>query len=503
MIARLALRSLAHRKRRSLFLLIGYGLGVGVMIVLLAIGEALLSQARDEKLVGGGVITVLPEGLDVEVMKTGGVGGLFFSIDRARFVYRQLLASPRLARDVAVVAPQIEGKLLYLRAGSREISVRATGEIPSRSSALGSVPTLAAGDWQDDDGDRRWTTPTPYELYSEIDHFHFPPAGLENPGSWGEWHYFNVLSSDRRWWTFISFIVGGDVRGGEWGGEVGVTVREQNARTRRFGARVEAADVEFSTESANVAIGDSRVTLEPDGHYLVRARVPEQGGRATATVELRVTPAPRAYFPGAELAECRSDAERCSFVSGYVVPALRGEASGRICVGDSCEPFDSAPAYHDHNWGVWRGVTWEWGATRAGQYTVLYGRVHEPDGAGVRPPLFVYLVDSLGFRAIFRPQQILYTDSREIEVGGRPIRVPGAALLADARGTDTLRLELTVEDAIGTDMRTTWLERGDPGSRRDLRTPYFIQMKGTARLSGRIGGTPLAGEGIGFFETYR
>ena len=61
------------------------------MIVLLSVGEALLTQAKDEKLVGGGAITVLPQGLDVEVMKTGGVGGLFFSIDHGRFVYNQLI----------------------------------------------------------------------------------------------------------------------------------------------------------------------------------------------------------------------------------------------------------------------------------------------------------------------------------------------------------------------------------------------------------------------------
>ncbi len=103
MIARLAVRNLAYRPWRSALLLVGYALGVGVMIVLLAIGEALLTQARDEKLVGGGAITVLPEGLDVEVMKTGGVGGLFFSIDHARFVQLQLLASPRLAADVRAV----------------------------------------------------------------------------------------------------------------------------------------------------------------------------------------------------------------------------------------------------------------------------------------------------------------------------------------------------------------------------------------------------------------
>src|SRR5947208_11125128 len=113
MTALLALRNLVLKPWRSAFLLLGFSLGVSVMIVLLSVGEALLTQARDEKLVGGGSITVLPQGIDVEVMKTGGVGGLFFSIDHSRFIYRQLLASPRLASTVSTVAPQIDGRMLY------------------------------------------------------------------------------------------------------------------------------------------------------------------------------------------------------------------------------------------------------------------------------------------------------------------------------------------------------------------------------------------------------
>ena len=101
MIELLALRNLVLKPWRSAFLLFGYSLGVSVMIVLLSIGEALLSQARDEKLVGGGDVTVLPEGIDVEVLKTGGLGGMFFSIDHSRFVYQQLLAvaEARVVRD--------------------------------------------------------------------------------------------------------------------------------------------------------------------------------------------------------------------------------------------------------------------------------------------------------------------------------------------------------------------------------------------------------------------
>src|SRR5215207_9009993 len=106
----LGLRNMALRKWRTALLLGGYGLGVATMIVLLSIGEALVLQASDEKLIGGGDVTVLPEGIDVEVMKTGGLGGMFFSIDHSRFIHRQLLGGRRFADRVGAAAPQIAGK---------------------------------------------------------------------------------------------------------------------------------------------------------------------------------------------------------------------------------------------------------------------------------------------------------------------------------------------------------------------------------------------------------
>ena len=499
MIGLLALRHLAHRPLRSAFLLVGYGLGVGVMIVLLAIGEALLLQARDEKLVGGGDVTVLPAGIDLEVMKTGGVGGLFFSIDHARFVYRQLLAAPRLENVVAAAAPQVEGKLLYVRTKGREYAVRAAGEIPSRSAAVGGAPTLAAGVWSDDDGDRRWIAPDANELYAEIDRFHLPPPELADRKSWGEWHYFNVLSPDARRWWFISFIVGGDVTGDEWGGLIAMTRREQGGSTTRFTRRHDASRVTFSLSSPNLTMGESRVELLDGGRYRVVASASGAAG-VEASIDLVVVPVPRAYFPGATLASGE-------FTSGYAVPALRATASGRLCVATTCEIVSEVQAYHDHNWGVWRGVTWEWGAARAGPLTFLYGRVHPPDTVASRPPLFLYVVDSLGVVGVYRPARIEYDDARTIVVNGRRIRVPAGATMADARGGDTVIVELTIDDAIGSDTRLAMDERGDPQGAplggRSSPAPYFIQMKGRARLHGVIAGTRVDVTGVGFFETYR
>jgi hypothetical protein len=105
----------------------------------------------------------------------------------------------------------------------------------------------------------------------------------------------------------------------------------------------------------------------------------------------------------------------------------------------------------------------------------------------------VYLVDSLGFRTLFRPADIHYDDDgRVIVVDGRPVRVPAHAVMTDVRGADTLRLDLDIEAASGTRVRG-----------RALARPYFIQMKGMARLSGRANGGVLDGTGAGFFETYR
>ena len=498
MITLIALRNFLLRPWRSLFLLLGYSLGVAVMIVLLSIGEALLSQARQERLVGGGQVTVLPEGIDVEVLKTGGLGGMFFSIDHARFIYRQLLAAPRLAPWIAAAAPQIDSKLLYLRApNGREIAVEATGEIPSLTRAVGGAPELAAGRWEDDDLDRRWRDPTLAQLRDDIDHFHLPPASARGDTTWGEWHYFNVMSSDHKRWAYVSLIVGGLVPDGPWGGQVLITLHEQGGTSRRFVAAVPAAGVRFSTTRADLTMGASSVHVLPDGRYAVHARAREEGGAATAEVTLTVTPTPGAYFPGAAL----SSGE---VVSGYVVPALRADADGSICIrsagaSSGCEQLHGVQAYHDHNWGVWRGVSWEWGAARAGPFAILYGRVEPPDSVAASQPLFVYVVDSLGFLRVFRPRAVSYEDGPAI----KGVRVPRAAELFDARGDDTLRVSLSIEDATITDTRRPLIERGDYMNARRIARPFFIQMKGLARLEGRIAGKLVRAEGYGFFETYR
>jgi hypothetical protein len=491
-IAILAFRHLLVRKFRSLFLLLGFSLGVGVMIVLLSVGQALLEQSRDTALVGGGEVTVLPQGIDVEAMRTGGVSGMFFGIDRARFLARQALGGPRNRELVRVVSPAIEGKLIYLRRGDRIVAVRAGGDVPSRARMVGSGLALLAGAWDDSAADSAYLVPNRQQLYDELDRFHRP---ARRDSSWGEWHYFNLVTAPDEWW-YITYLVGGEVyqdtlrdgagyrREGRWGGQLLVTRRRSDGTYERFVARAPSTRIQFDTARADLTIGKSFVR-QRDGRYTLHGIA--RGSSGSVLIDVDLHPYPDRYFPPVEL---RDD----EFVSGYVVPGLVAGASGRICVASRCRTLEGVPAYHDHNWGVWRNVTWEWGAARGERLGVLYGGVYGPDRTGdssssIRSPFFLTVVDSLGVKQVLRFGRISSRGTRRA-AGVTRGSAPAEFSLLAARESDTLRLDVRVVDALAT-------ETGTGGFRR-----VFLQMRGRFAVRGKLLGETVADSGMGFFETY-
>jgi hypothetical protein len=481
-ITTLAFRHLLVRKVRSVVLLLGFALGVGVMIVLLSVGQAMLEQSRDVSLVGGGEVTLLPQGIDVEAMRTGGISGMFFGIDRARFLTRQSLGGPRHATLVRSVSPVLEGKLLYVRHGNRVITARAGGEIPSRAKAVGSGLDVISGSWHDSPADSLFIAPTSEQLYHELDRFHRP----DQPDStWAEWHYFNLVISPTEWW-YITYLLGGEVgaRPNRWGGQLLLTHRRPDGKYDRFAIPYPPSAIAFDTARADLRLGRNTVR-QRNGVYHLEART---GGAAGVRFDVSLRPITNRYFPPVEL----RDEE---FVSGYVVPGLMATATGTICVADRCRRFSEAPAYHDHNWGVWRDVTWEWGAARGGSLALLYGGVYGPErsaltgSSSVRSPFFLAVVDSLGVRQVLRFSTIEYLGSRPSE-GSRTFRAPEGFNLLATRQTDSLRLSVRVDHALATEMRSHGFRRG------------FLQMRGRFSVAGTLLGKTVADSGTGFFETY-
>jgi hypothetical protein len=474
MIGLLALRHLLVRPGRAATLLIGYGLGVAVMIVLLSVGEAMLEQSRDVALVGGGDLVAIPEGLDLEGLRTGAVTGLFYGIDRARFVSRQMVAGPRHAATIIAASPVIEEKRLILRTADTTMAVRGGGEIPGAAASLGAGLEILAGSWTDTDADRAWLTPTPQQLYDELDRFHLP-RGRDT--TWGEWHYVNVVVSEREWW-YITLLVGGDLLGERWGGQVLVTRRRPDGGHDRFTANVPRDRVNFDTSRADLTVGDASL-VQRDGRYRLEVR---QGG---VRVALDIVPAPRRYFPPVELADDR-------FRSGYVVPALVATATGELCAQRACATVTDAPAYHDHNWGTWSDVTWEWGLGHGRDNALLYGGVRGPGARGEmagRAPFFLTLVDSLGVRQVYRFAEVVRHGSRAVP-GSPGVKAPDSLAIMALRGSDTVRVGIAILDVTASRSEAAGMTR------------VFLQVRGRWTVNGRVAGNPVSDGGTGFFETW-
>ncbi|HEU0298311.1 MAG TPA: hypothetical protein VFR37_02630, partial [Longimicrobium sp.] len=401
MILRLAVAELRNRPARALFLLGGYALGVAVMVVLLAVGEAMLEQARDRELVGGGDVVVAPAGISAEMLKAGGVSSLFLGIDHARFLQRNLLESPRgrAEHGIRSASPILDGKQVEVYAGGRRIEAIATGEIPSRARAAGASPDLLSGRWMDSDADRRWTSPDAPGLLREIDRFHLPPV---RDSTWAEWHYFNVVLDERRW-IYVTLMVAGEVGvPGRWGGRILLTVRQPDGTHRSLTRDLPGEQVRFDTASPELRFGERAFARVEGDAYRVAA---DAGG---VRVDLRLRPSPRRYFPP-------TDIGGTELVSGYVAPALHARAEGTVCL-PRCEAVRGAQAYHDHNWGVWRDVSWEWGSASDERLSLLYGSVR---GAAAGPEgVFAYLVDGDGVRGVYRPAGIQFTEMQTVAVEG-------------------------------------------------------------------------------------
>ncbi len=487
MIGRLVWASVRQRSGRSALLLGGYALGVGVTIVLLSVGQAMVDQARDRELLGGGDLIVLPDGIDLETLRTGGASSMYFAVEQARLLYREVLAGTRFNDRIAAAAPWIDDALLYLEADTGLVPISAGATFPALAADLGAAPDLLTGDWEDLDADHSWRNPSTAEFYRSIDAMHLPRGPAAQDTTWAEWHYFNVLLPDSGW-LYLTYMVAGDVPDGRWRGRVLATrIAPESDTETVYSVTVGPENVVFAEGDPDLAIGASSVAIEADGSYRLRARVPVEAGAhrsdpAHLTVDLTVSERTRRYLPPVEIGSR-------DFVSGYTVPLLDGRATGSVCEGARCHQLEDARTYHDHNWGTWSRVTWDWGQARAGSYSVLYGGVAQEndDSDATQGGRFLYLADEHGFAGVFTIRDIT---TRWPGSAGRG--TPDAITIHADNGPDSLALSVTVGH---TGVTPIPIAPEGPDA-------LFYQMRGTLELSGRLFGTEVHESGDGFFETW-
>jgi hypothetical protein len=521
MIAMLARRTLGDRPRRTAILLLGLGIAVGVMITLLAIGDAVLVQARDKDLVGGGDLLLLPAGLELEVMKMGGATGIYTMLDNARFLFRRVLSGPRFAAalapvtldgaplPVAAASPALAEKLVYVRRvgsrGTAPLEALAHGFIPSLDIAAGG-PTAAFASqgipWRDSGADRMWMDPPVDSLYNAMDRFHLPPRELPDLDRWGEWLYFNFTDPGSGAFGYLSFIAGGDIEAGS--GRAGPLLHVHRSGEPRLELKAEAPirPEDLSKRGVDLRLAERTTVCFRDGAY--KLHLEWDGARGSVRGDLVVRPFLDLDYPPFLIHE----SER--FISGYAVPALRTHTSGTIRAPGLELVLRDAPGYHDHNWGTWRSVSWEWGTASTDTFALLYGRVRHPEldpgraGAGV----FVLLSQARtpaargGNLGLFRPQQVDYEWRDAGDLPGDPARVPvriafravqespssTAATMGSVAAPDRIEVQILVLDVAAT-----------PQREEDL---VFLQLHGRYDVRARVAGREIGFAAPGFAEVF-
>jgi hypothetical protein len=458
----LAVRSLLARPVRSVVLAGGFGLGVAVMAALLGIGGVILEQARDPELAGGGDVVI------------GGASGKLTS---ARFILSGVLGAGPLAPRVAAASPSMSASL-YLIDAQGATRIRARGSIPSLERAVGLSEAEDNPAWTDSPGDEEWVSPSAASVLRAMDRFHPIPDVPARADSWAEWLYFNGQSKGSRF--YLTFLVGPRTESGRRAAGVRLQL-EQDGRMRSYAASAEVDERTVIESAPDLTIGGNTVRLEGDVYRIGLDLAPQDGrGRAAGEIELHAAAGrsvPHLVIRGAG-----------GWVSGYTVPVLSGAIGGSLTTDQGVVDLAGGTGYHDHNWGFWDGVRWQWGQVQGDGLSFVYGRVHPPADAADpdRIP---------GFLAALGPDgPIGYTTAVTIQETNDPeTSRPQTIVIRGRSDSIDLTLDFRVEQEAVTGMR-----QGMFGAGLD-----FLQLRGTYSVSGRAGGREVAFTAPGAAETFR
>ncbi len=455
MIGRLAVRSLTAHPIRSAVLAAGFGVGVGVMAILLGVAEIVLDQARAPALVGGGDVVVR---LGPQVP--------------ARLLLSGTLQSDALRKRVAVAAPG-HTNALYLIHEGRATRVAARGGIPSLERALGDEETSSVAAWRDLPADVEWTRDTPERLLREVDRFHPVPDALAWASSWAEWLYFNGRSKDARF--YLTFMVGPVQKDGLRSAGVRLQL-DRNGEVENFTA-AQAISQADALEAPELTIAGNTVRLDGLKYVVSLDLAGAKGRRVRGTFTVEASPGK--LVPPIEIAGARG------WRSGYVVPVMSGRLNGQLEVGGETIPFDEGAGYHDHNWGFWQGVSWQWGQAQQGDLSLLYGRVFPPREAADpdRIPGFVGVLGPDG--PLGYATDVTITESNN--ASGQPQTISITARSAV--------LNVTARFDVGSVVTT---QRGTLGAQLE-----FLQMRGTYTVTGKAGDRAINFTAPGSAETFR
>jgi hypothetical protein len=359
------------------------------------------------------------------------------------------------------------------------VPIAVRGGIPSAERALADRETSGIPGWTDTDADRDWLSNDPGRVLRSIDRFHAIPDVPARAASWAEWLYFNGTANGSRF--YLTFMSGREPSPGVR--EAGVRLQlERGGALTAYSAGATAASADLLAQAPDVTFAGNRVRLEGTDYRITLDLPAETGrGRVTGTIVVHGNPdraVPPFVLQGAN-----------GWISGYTVPVMAGRLEGELHVDGTRVDLSGGTAYHDHNWGFWDGVSWQWGQVQNGELSFVYGRVRPP--ADAADPAHVP-----GFLGVLGPNgPLAFSTDATIDETNAPGEERPARIVVRASG-DAFAATLTL------DIGQTTITRGRQG--RGLGgTLDFLQMRAAYTVDARVAGRVIRFTAPGSAETFR
>jgi hypothetical protein len=294
--------------------------------------------------------------------------------------------------------------------------------------------------------------------------------------SWIEWLYFNGQAGSTRF--YLSFLAGPQLSSGKRT----LSVRLQLDRGGKMTSYSEATEVtgEELASAPDINAGPNTVRLV-GADYRIHIDLPAESGGSRASGDIVVRALPGQSLPPFTMRGARG------WLSGYVVPVMGGELAGAITIGRETIDLTGGAGYHDHNWGFWEGVRWQWGQVKSDALSFVWGRVYPPEDAADSARLPGFLV------ALGPEGPIGYATDVDIDEQDAPTSAPRRIVVTGRSDSLALTLDVAVDH-----VETTKMGEGSFGGGMN-----FLQMRGQYRVSGSIGERKIAFSGPGSAETFR
>ena len=341
---------------------------------------------------------------------------------------------------------------------------------------------------------------------TEIDSFHPPEVGDPGIMMYNEWHYFNVIDEEQNLSFMTTLKLSGDIYDYiPFNSSVATVILSYSTLDGEYFTGdiypIIPAEVEYSSETPDVRINSSTVTLTEEGYHV---HVESADSQTVFDAMFKPFTEPSPLFTAAPYEPYR--------VINWLVASPKMKVNGTLTtsIGTAQEKtytLENVRGYHDHNWGYWLwqdDIGWDWGQASesknhldgndVGKYAFCFGNVTNNNHTESRGAVLNVWKNK---------KKIARFEDREIQIKHYGMTAPIPEFPSNSFPLVTVLTAYSGEDSMSIIFSTENVTPIPiPIGIPILTDKYLViwELTGTYEVSGYIDGKPVSYTSKGFME---